>query len=260
MGKLTAAIALALTVTVSAVAASPRVPVLVLHRLGEAEPPSERNMSPARFTQLLDLIQARGYITLTVSELAEAMAKGNLPANALALTFDSGHKSARYAAAELARRRLKATFYIPLGAKPPAHLSAEETANIAKNPLFEVGVGSAYLKGEEQRPDTVTAAGELLLSKVRLEPIVGRPITAYASPVGLDPSELGLAAKAAGFTSLALTGKDGNNTATTSQYRLNRVTASGHCTVKALEQLLATGLDQNCQPPPKKRTEKHGNH
>ncbi len=90
-------------------------PILSYHRVNDEGDPFFPSLPTALFEQQMAFV-ARAYIVLPVEELAERMARGALPRNALAITFDDGYlDNLTHAAPILARHGLPATVFLATG-------------------------------------------------------------------------------------------------------------------------------------------------
>lgn len=97
--------------------APPQPVILMYHRIAEESfDPWGSAVTPSRFAeQLAWLVSNRKVISL--AEFAEGHAKGTLPADAAAITFDDGYScNAKVAAPILERSRASATFFLPVEA------------------------------------------------------------------------------------------------------------------------------------------------
>jgi peptidoglycan/xylan/chitin deacetylase (PgdA/CDA1 family) len=172
--------------------------ILTYHAVEEGPPPL--CVDPALFRRHVDALVEAGANTLTLSELADATARGELPARAVAITFDDGCSSvARFAGPLLAERGLRATVFCVSGyvggqtdwptqpdSVPLFELAeAEELRELAG---MGIEIGS---HGVEHYPLALAseerARSELLDSQQALEQLVGAPVRTYAYPYGAEP-------------------------------------------------------------------------
>jgi peptidoglycan/xylan/chitin deacetylase (PgdA/CDA1 family) len=72
------------------------VPVLMFHNVGSPPEtgylPDHMKISEAKLKRLLRMLQKAGYRTLTVSQLVAELEAGNVPGDAVVLTFDDGYR------------------------------------------------------------------------------------------------------------------------------------------------------------------------
>jgi peptidoglycan/xylan/chitin deacetylase (PgdA/CDA1 family) len=158
-------------------------------------------VDPKLFAEHLDVLLDEGATFLTVTGLVTRLRAGDLPARAVAITFDDGLDSVREEAAPmLASRGLPATVYCVAGRLggdsdwPSARseapklrlMSAAELTALARQG-FEVGS-----HGMQHAPlVTGTEASlreEIVDSRLVLEQALDLPVTSFAYPYGAGPS------------------------------------------------------------------------
>src|SRR5574341_604156 len=94
---------------------APAYQVLTYHRVNDDGDPFFAAVPTAVFEREIAYI-ARTYQVLTVEELADRTRRGDLPRNALAITFDDGYRdNFTHAAPILARYGLPATVFLATG-------------------------------------------------------------------------------------------------------------------------------------------------
>lgn len=167
--------------------ASLNVPILVYH-----DPPTD-------FGQQMELLQQRGYTTTTLDELAEALVgKATLPPKPVIITFDDGLESQLPAAALLAGRHMKATFFIIDGGvasnyciganRHPgpcgnAYLSWAQIKQLDRNPLFTIASHTVdHLDLAQQTP--AVQSFQIISGKQQLEQHLGHQVDDFAYPYG----------------------------------------------------------------------------
>ena len=92
-----------------------QVPILTLHRVNDEADPFMPSLPTAVFAARMAHI-ARHYQVLTVEDLVERLAQGQVPRNALVLTFDDGYRdNFTHAAPILRRLGLPATIFLVTG-------------------------------------------------------------------------------------------------------------------------------------------------
>jgi peptidoglycan/xylan/chitin deacetylase (PgdA/CDA1 family) len=160
--------------------------------------PAPLCIEPDRFRAHLNCLADAGARTLTIGELATALARGALPDRAVAITFDDGAASvAEIAAPMLAERAMRATVFCVAGhlghtndwpTDPPGTPRFELADAAVLRDLADAGleIGS---HGMEHTP--LSGAGddvlrrEVVESRQVLEAAVGRPVLSFAYPYGL---------------------------------------------------------------------------
>jgi peptidoglycan/xylan/chitin deacetylase (PgdA/CDA1 family) len=173
--------------------------ILTYHAVEPGPPPL--CIDPGLFRAHVDSLVDSGAHTLTLSELAAAAERDEIPERAVAITFDDGCASvARFAGPLLAERGLRATVFCVSGhlggvtdwPTQPASVPVFELATAAElQELASIGIeiGSHGVEhfplafASEQR-----ARQELLESKRALEQAVRVPVCSFAYPYGAPPS------------------------------------------------------------------------
>lgn len=173
--------------------------VITYHAVEEG--PAPLCLAPDRFRAQLDVLEDLGVETLTVSQLADSLATGTLPARAVCLTFDDGMASAvRTALPMLTERGLTATVFCVAGhlgcrndwpsqpaSSPTLELAGADEILRAHRHGFEIGAhGVEHVPLDTAAPEL--AGRELTDGKAKLEAIVGTPVRSLAFPYGAEPS------------------------------------------------------------------------
>jgi peptidoglycan/xylan/chitin deacetylase (PgdA/CDA1 family) len=162
--------------------------VLVLHRVVDVRR-AVHDLSWSSFIGLLDLI----------GELGAHVSRDLRPVDSVALTFDDGTEDHLLVAAELARRSLAATFFVPAAALGrPGHLDVE-----ALRRLVALGhdVGAHGLRHEPLgRLGAEAVRREVVGSKELLERLLDRPVRLFAPPGGSGHPVLESTLQAHGFS------------------------------------------------------------
>lgn len=188
------------------------VPILLYHHVGEVGPTTDTetdstyNVGNAEFAAQLDFLQALGYHTVGMDQIALAMmGKETLPARPVAITFDDDWiDQFTNAVPILKSHAMMATFYIPShypGA--PDTISWEKLKQMVADGM-EIGSHS------QTHPHLVHITHEQLwseirMSKVELEKKLGIQVLTFAYPFGeLDPAlDLGQMIGRAGYFAAA---------------------------------------------------------
>jgi len=93
----------------------PRVPVLCFHRVNDDRDPFFPAMPTAVFERQMAYV-ARAYRVVGLDEMLDRTDRGELPGNALVVTFDDGYRdNLTHAAPILARHRIAATVFLSTG-------------------------------------------------------------------------------------------------------------------------------------------------
>lgn len=183
---------------------------LCYHGVGAAGPGGDPFglMAPLPLFQAhLDLIEARGYETVHVSELWRRVAARDGHDGAGALTVDDGlADSMATIVSVLHGRGMTATAFIPTGLLGRRHPDLPDGARIVdRGQLLELAnagleIGSHSVDHPDLRTLPYAAAlDQLRRSRATLEDLLGRPVTTLAYPFGSFGNETMAAAKAAGY-------------------------------------------------------------
>ena len=170
--------------------------VLTYHAIEPGPPPL--CLAPEVFASHLDRLVAEGATALTVSQLADALARDELPPRAVAITFDDGAASvARAAAALLAERGLTATVFCVAGhlggtsdwptqpsAAPRLRLASAGELRGLVAAGFEIG-SHGFRHAPLDTDDPAVLDRELRESRRVLEDAVGAEVRAFAYPYGV---------------------------------------------------------------------------
>ncbi|WP_296770929.1 polysaccharide deacetylase family protein [Selenomonas sp.] len=179
-------------------------PVLMYHDV-KAVPLNYFDVSVEDFCAQLDWLKKAGYQTLSMEEFTAIVQKGQpFPKKSVVITFDDGYKGIYdYAAPELKKRGMKATFFIipdlvgvPDDTYP--YITKEELKELSSSNLFSIGSHTMshphldQLEAEEKQK-------EICQSKKVLEEWTGRPVTSLAFPFGAYDKSVIKEVKAAGY-------------------------------------------------------------
>lgn len=96
------------------------VPILMFHNVGDPPSidylPSHMKISERRLSKLIDLLHGSGYRTTTATGLADRLAAGETPHEAVVLTFDDGYRDNHDVLLPILRQRgAVATVYVQTG-------------------------------------------------------------------------------------------------------------------------------------------------
>jgi peptidoglycan/xylan/chitin deacetylase (PgdA/CDA1 family) len=232
----------------------PTVPVLVYHQISTPEHPlAVKNdvIERAQFSKQMEYLHARGYQTISTSQLVDFMLYGSpVPEKAVVLHFDDGWKSVFAALPILEQYGFKATFWI-IGEKGIGgdYLDWSDIVALSHNPSYEVySHAMTHPWAPESNLVTWTEGGipgkgiadvdwELRESKRVLEDRLGRPVPYLAWPIGAYNDALIAAATRAGYSALFTTdwGRNGVNG---DVLRVRRASISGFCKIADFRAML----------------------
>ncbi|GAC1490420.1 MAG: polysaccharide deacetylase family protein [Vulcanimicrobiaceae bacterium] len=169
--------------------ASAGVPVLMYHLVDAVVPTDavghDLTVEPKAFEAQLRFLQAHHIRTLTASDLAAAIVRGEHPHDAVVLTFDDGYADAATTAFPLLRKYgERATFYISSGfVGTPRHVTWRQMRE-----MHEAGMEIACHGTDHLDLSTLDRAGQLREAagcKRRFAKWLGSPASdTYAYPAG----------------------------------------------------------------------------
>jgi len=175
------------------VGVSGSVLILTYHAVEHGPPPL--CVDPSLFREHLEALQRAGAVMLTVSEVAEALRRDQLPERGVAITFDDGFASvAEHAAPLLAERAAKATVFAVAGAVGAMSDWPSQPSRAPRRPLLGerqlvalahagVEIGSHGMEHAPlglARPEALRR--EIVDSRDVLEQLLQRPVRSFAYP------------------------------------------------------------------------------
>lgn len=208
-----------------------KVVVLVFHHIDSKEVLGV-TISPERFASDLDMLQAKGYNAISLNLLRQFLKGGQVPNNAVLITFDDGYESAyKYALPELKKRNMPAVNFVigsylneKIGAlqyltwDEMKEMSAagftiqSHTYDMHKEGRLANGKTGPLLSGPSmgQSPNDFSNAvyQDLKRSKDEIENYLQQPVYALALPYGSASKQAVQAASKAGLE-LVFTGQAG---------------------------------------------------
>ncbi|MFB2939028.1 polysaccharide deacetylase family protein [Aerosakkonemataceae cyanobacterium BLCC-F154] len=213
------------------------VPILMYHSIGV----KRRNnlfVAPDKFAQQIKHLHKAGYQTICFQTLEEHWKSGKpLPAKPILLTFDDGYKDNYTIAFPILKKyRSKATIFVISNFVGDAnHLSQNQIKEMIKSGLIDIG---AHTK---THPDLTTIPSakmyrEIFGSRQILTKYTGKPVIAFAYPIGLYNYEVVKATGAARYK-FAVTTKPGYAHAKQGWLTLHRVRINGDLSLAAFTRM-----------------------
>jgi peptidoglycan/xylan/chitin deacetylase (PgdA/CDA1 family) len=160
--------------------------------------PAPLCLDPDAFRAHVDVLHDAGAVTLTISQLAQGLRDGSLPARAVALTFDDGCASAvRVAAPLLSEHGMTATYFCVAGylgrtnTWPSQPASAPRFALASASDLAELGELGFEIGGHGLEHAPLAQASRPVLERElddgtkALEDAVGISVRTFAYPYGI---------------------------------------------------------------------------
>jgi peptidoglycan/xylan/chitin deacetylase (PgdA/CDA1 family) len=184
-----------------------RIPIIIYHTIATGTPKETKEQEhystdPELLSEQLDYLDAHGYTTVTMHEVADMMRRGTTSpiAKPVALTFDDGWETEYKNAVPLLRaHHAKATFYIfpnPIS-KDPRFMTWEQLGEL-RDDGFEIADHS-YTHPLLSKLSAAQLHHELYDSKQVLEQKLGITITDFASPFGYTSDAVVAELKADGY-------------------------------------------------------------
>ncbi|WP_143247590.1 polysaccharide deacetylase family protein [Agaribacterium haliotis] len=171
--------------------------ILQYHHISDSGPASTR-ISPERFIEHLDSIEARGYTVMPLPEVAKLLRDGKvLPDKSVVLTFDDGYRSIfDKAYPELQKRNMSFTVFVNSQAHDQnlaSHMSWDELRTLAANgaSIANHSHSHAYVL----RRDAKQSAAEFFRAEVahaekRIKEEIGYSLKLFAYPFGEYDSQI----------------------------------------------------------------------
>jgi len=228
------------------------VPVIMYHHISNDYPAGETVVSIDDFKNQIKILDELGYQTITVSTLVQYMeGKIDLPEKTVVITIDDGWKDNLIAAEILKNYNQSATFYVLSGMfEHPSYLSKDELISLSKNSKFEIGAHTHthFMKwvGDLTQADDVTMVGEISMSKIMIERVIGKPVATFAWPFGYSRPNIVDFAKDIGFTSTSHVNSQSDNQPGTSTMYISRINIDGRCSKDIFISMIETGKLIRC--------------
>lgn len=192
-------------------------------------------VSQEAFCAQLDFLNAEGYQTLTMGELASGRTKPT--DRSVVITFDDGYVDNLAASEALAKRGMCASWFIvsgSIGREPAWPADGRPTgrllnaAELREMHAAGMEIGS-HTVSHAKLPDVddATLARELTDSKAALEDAIGAPVSSFAYPYGLWDARCEDAVRRAGYTA-ACTTRTGWAMRDGDPFKLRRLTVFNH--------------------------------
>jgi peptidoglycan/xylan/chitin deacetylase (PgdA/CDA1 family) len=204
--------------------------ILFYHRI--ADDRDELAVPPGRFREQMHYLASAGFRVLDAVQIADTLARGEVPQRTIGLSFDDGYRDvAENALPLLSELGFRATVFVATGVtdgrasfqwyrRQPPLLAWDEIVELDRRGTLEFEAHSVthpnLLTVDEQR-----ATEEIMGSRDELEMRLGRPVTAFSYPAGLfGERERGLVVQA-GYRA-AVSCRPGINRPSTDRFALLR--------------------------------------
>lgn len=164
------------------------VPSLMYHHIRDLTQPlnsdlNNYSVTPAALVQQLDWLQANGYHTVTVSQITDYLRYGApLPSRPVNLRFDDGWANQLFAASQMRKRGMTATFFIITQAATYPYMTHAQVKQLDAEG-FEV---ASHTRNHPFLTKNTTAFDwdQIAGSKADLEKLLGHPVRSFAYPYG----------------------------------------------------------------------------
>jgi peptidoglycan/xylan/chitin deacetylase (PgdA/CDA1 family) len=183
-------------------------PILIYHAVREYRPGDNFTarqyiITPETLEQELQFLKDGHKTTVSFDQLADALEKGTpLPPDAVIISFDDGWESQYRTAFPLLKKYgFRATFFIftnGIGAK--YFMTADQIRELADAGM-EIGCHSRSHPYLSKITDTASLRREIFDSRVKLEQVLGSPVTSFAYPFGHYTPQIVEMVKQAGYRS-----------------------------------------------------------
>jgi len=173
------------------------IPILLYHSIGEdfSGPLGPYTISPSRFAEHMKWITERGFTTLTVSGLQQALDRGSgLPRRPIVISFDDGLADFVTGALPIlaAHGHASTMFVTTAGTWPSSPRGLAGRRTMSRREVFDVheaGVEVAshgHLHHQLDLRSRRAVGEDLRTSKELLEDLVQGPVTSFAYPHGYN--------------------------------------------------------------------------
>ncbi|MBN9393358.1 MAG: polysaccharide deacetylase family protein [Chloroflexi bacterium] len=181
------------------------VPSLMYHHIRDLTQPlnsdlNNYSVTPAAFVEQLNWLQANGYHTVTISQITDYLKYGvPLPSKPVNLRFDDGWANQLFAANEMKKRGMTATFFVITQASTYPYMTHEQVKQLDLDG-FEVASHTRnhpFLTKATAEFDWNQISG----SKADLEKLLGHPVRSFAYPYGDHNAAIDAMVQRAGYDS-----------------------------------------------------------
>lgn len=183
------------------------IPILMYHHLNPLPPDASEllrtwTVSPQQFTAQLDYLQAHGFHTITLKQLADFFERGApLPTRPIVITIDDGWLDAYTVAyPELVKRKMVAVFFVPTNYATAGGELFLDWAQAAEMSRAGMELGGHTISHEDlTQTDLGEMRRQLTASKALMEEKIGQPVVSLSYPFGAHNARVVAETQAAGY-------------------------------------------------------------
>jgi peptidoglycan/xylan/chitin deacetylase (PgdA/CDA1 family) len=232
---------------VAAAPAEKTLTVICYHRFGVESSVDPYKISLQRLEGQAAWLQAQGYQSISLSQLADAVAHGpgSLPDKALILSVDDGYKGGALGAAVFEKHGFHAVYFVNPGSIGGGNFMDWDACRELEKRGHEVAshtlthpILTKPLAGQSPAQYKRMVTKELLNARQILEKEMGHPVCALAYPYGAYNPAIGSAAQRAGYRLIFSVSDGVNLSASLDPLRLRRILLMGHPSQAAFERRL----------------------
>jgi len=221
-----------------------RVPIVTYHHISNNTNSSNRiewglNVSISAFEEQVKYLSDNGYSTVTLLDVYRSFYGGKpLPPKSVVLTFDDGYRdNYEHAFPILKKYKKVGTFFMISGfVNSQSYMTVAQLKEISDVGM-EIGPHTKSHQGLGAL-DKTKIATEVILSKMEIEKITGKPAYFLAYPYGGYNEQVISVIKTQGYL-LAVTARDGKDQDNSKPYELNRSSVSPKTNLKAFVELVS---------------------
>lgn len=231
---------------ISVCAQSEKVPILLYHNITDTYDIHQKllHITPEAFKQHLVTLKNAGYNTITYNDFKEAViGLKELPENPIIITFDDGYISNyQYAFPLLKELNMKATFFIVTGSVGNTkltypHFSWEQAKEMEKSGVIDIQSHS-HTHRDFSTLTMEETLYEIRMSKYLIEKNLGKNVSVFAYPYGIDNMFSQDIIKNAGYSIINYVGNVGSNGIYEGLDKLKRITVAGDYSNEHLLELI----------------------
>lgn len=211
----------------------------MFHSFDANRPASEWNMHPSDFKHLIDALSFFNTKFISADQIAKSKTDD------VVLTFDDGFQSQLPIIADLANRNIPVVvFIITSKIGQVGYFSIDDIKYLLSLKTVTLGAHSVNHDSDKNASDDHLIA-EMVISRQRLQAIIGRQVNDYAWPFGIHSLESTLAAGSINLRAYGANSKSQTDSA--KSIELPRINIDGRCALAFNVQSITSGTLRICQ-------------